>query len=83
MVHIATSLVFLVIGTLSLGLILAMLQQNQAPILSALAGRGAFPALPSPESGPSARMTFTLRSKKPATARRRDRRMAPQWSHAA
>lgn len=61
MLQVATSLIFAVAACMGLAVIIAMLKQNSSAILSALAGHGAFPVQPSPETGPAAELGHILR----------------------
>lgn len=83
MIQVIATLLTLAIAALSLGISWAMITQNQTAILSALAGRGAFPNMISPDTSPAALAPFNPRSKM-RHARRNSPARAPQhWSHAA
>ena len=62
MVQVAAALLFAVAAALGLTVILAMLKNNEAAILSALLGEGAFPVDPAPQPGPMSQVVTLRRS---------------------
>ena len=86
MVQVAAALLFAVAAGLGLTVILAMLKTNEAAILSALLGEGAFPAGAAPQPGPASRVVTPRRSPECRDAPRPLRAAAgarPQFSRAA
>lgn len=83
MIQVIATLLILAIAILSLGISWAMITQNQAAILSALAGRGAFPNNLSPDTSPAALAPFSPRSKMRPARRHSPARALQNWSHAA
>lgn len=86
MVQVAAALLFAVAAGLGLTVILAMLKNNDAAILSALLGEGAFPVEAAPQPGP-APAVITLRRLPERRAGQRPVRsivhLQPQLSRAA
>lgn len=83
MIQIIATLLTLAIAILSVTIGWAIIAQNQAAILSALAGRGAFPDMISPDAGPAALVPFIPRSQKRTVRRQAHTRRAENWSRAA
>lgn len=86
MVQVAAALLFAVAAGLGITVILAMLQNNENAILSALLGDGAFPVEAAPQSGPNLQRTTLRRSPTRRDAPRPIRatvRLQPQLSRAA
>lgn len=75
MVQVAAALLFVLAAGLGVTVILAMFQNNENAILSALAGEGAFPIAVGPEKGPAAQIILLRRSG--------SRRDAPRPAHTA
>ena len=86
MVQVAAALLFAVAAGLGLTVILAMLKNNEAAILSALLGEGAFPVDPAPQPGPMSQVVKLRRSPARRDAARPLHATAgarPQFSRAA
>ncbi len=83
MIQITATLLIVAIGCISVAISWAMIAQNQSAILSALAGRGAFPQTLSPDTGPAVIMPLPPRSKYRAARRPVRTRAAQNWSRAA
>lgn len=83
MIQIIATLLTIAIFALSLAISWALITQNQTAILSALAGRGAFPDTLSPDTGPAALIPFTPRGKNRLVRRHAHVHAAQQWSRAA
>jgi hypothetical protein len=86
--QVATSLIFAAAACTGIGVIVLMLKENGAAILSALAGNGAFPMAPAPEKGPAAAHKIHLARPSRRGGRRGGRvSNLPDWaiglSHAA
>lgn len=85
MFQVVTSTLFAVAALASMAAIAAMVRNNQSAIWSALRGRGAFPAAPAPEKGPTAQVSqifVTTRSMRRNEYRSRKTAMLP-FSRAA
>lgn len=83
MMQVATALLFVVAAIVSLAAIIAMLKNNQFAIVSALAGRGAFPKTPAPEKGPAAQIVYAVRPVRRAEQRGYPVVAAHRWNRAA
>ena len=86
MVQVAAALLFAVAAGLGLTVILTMLKNNEAAILSALLGEGAVPVAPAPQPGPTAQVVTLRRSLARRDAARPLRTIGsarPQFSRAA